>query len=148
MAREAEVYAGCAVAGATSPEPTIAMVQGACIAGGLMLAWSCGLIVASHDAFFADPVARMGIRGVEYFAHPWWMPPRFAEEFLFLGERVGAKRAREHGMVNRVVPRDRLEAAARCSSMASIAARIRLSGRAVMRNRTFQLLAVASMLLE
>jgi enoyl-CoA hydratase len=86
------------------------MVQGACIAGGLMLAWSCDLVVASDDAFFADPVVRMGIPGVEYFAHPWQMGPRFAKEFLFLGERVDATRARELGMVNRVVPRESLEA--------------------------------------
>ncbi len=51
----------------------------------------------------------MGIPGVEYFAHPWQMGPRFAKEFLFLGERVGAERARELGMVNRVVPRAELE---------------------------------------
>ena len=70
------------------------MVQGACVAGGLMLAWCCDLIVAADDAFFADPVVRMGIPGVEYFAHPWVMGPRFAKEFLFLGERVGADRGR------------------------------------------------------
>ena len=86
----------------------IAQVQGACIAGGLMLAWICDLIVASDDAFFADPVVRMGIPGVEYFAHPWVMGPRQAKEFLFLGERVDAARALQLGMINRVVPRMRL----------------------------------------
>src|SRR5690606_14873197 len=48
--------------------------------------------------------------GVEYFAHPWVMGPRFAKEFLFLGDRVDARRAYELGMVNRVVPRAALEA--------------------------------------
>jgi enoyl-CoA hydratase len=85
------------------------MVQGACIAGGLMLAWCCDLVMAADDAFFADPVVRMGIPGVEYFAHPWVMGPRFAKEFLFTGERVPAARALEWGMVNRVVPRAELE---------------------------------------
>jgi enoyl-CoA hydratase len=41
--------------------------------------------VAADDAFFADPVVRMGIRGVEYFAHPWVLGPRFAKEVLFTG---------------------------------------------------------------
>ena len=50
----------------------------------------------------------MGIPGVEYFAHPWVMGPRQAKEFLFLGERVDAARALQLGMINRVVPRDRL----------------------------------------
>jgi enoyl-CoA hydratase len=90
------------------PKPTIAMVHGACIAGGLMLAWCCDFIVAAEDAFFADPVVRMGIPGVEYFAHPWVMGPRAAKEFLFTGDRVGASRARELGMVNQVVPREEL----------------------------------------
>ncbi|MDP9102330.1 MAG: enoyl-CoA hydratase [Actinomycetota bacterium] len=110
LARESEVYVGMCRRWRDLPKPTIAMVQGACIAGGLMLAWSCDLVVASDDAFFADPVVRMGIPGVEYFAHPWQMGVRFAKEFLFLGERVAAARARELGMVNRVVPRETLEA--------------------------------------
>jgi enoyl-CoA hydratase len=84
------------------------MVQGACIAGGLMLAWVCDLIVASSDAFFADPVVKMGIPGVEYFAHPWVLGPRFAREVLFTGSRFTASRAYEVGMVNRVVPRSDL----------------------------------------
>lgn len=109
FAREQEVYLGMCRRWRDMPKPTIAMVQGACIAGGLMLAWSCDLVVASDDAFFADPVVRMGIPGVEYFAHPWQMGPRFAKEFLFLGEPVDAPRARELGMINRVVPRADLE---------------------------------------
>jgi len=109
FARESEVYLGMCRRWRELPKPTIAMVQGACIAGGLMLAWVCDLVVAAEDAFFADPVVRMGIPGVEYFAHPWVMGPRFAKEFLFLGERVGAARALELGMVNRVVPRATLQ---------------------------------------
>ncbi|WP_414638444.1 enoyl-CoA hydratase [Actinophytocola sp.] len=104
-AREMEVYLGMCRRWREIPKPTIAMVQGACIAGGLMLAWVCDLIVAADDAFFADPVVRMGIPGVEYFAHPWVLGPRAAKEFLFTGDRFDARRALELGMVNRVVPR-------------------------------------------
>lgn len=107
--REAELYLGMCRRWRELPKPTIAMVQGACIAGGLMLAWACDLIVASDDAVFADPVLRMGIPGVEYFAHPFVMNPRLAKEFLFLGDKLPAARAAEIGMINRVVPRARLE---------------------------------------
>ena len=107
-AREMEVYLGMCRRWRELPKPTIAMVQGACIAGGLMLAWVCDLIVASDDAFFADPVVRMGIPGVEYFAHPWALGPRFAKEMLFTGDRFTAARAYELGMVSRVVPRAEL----------------------------------------
>ena len=108
-ARELEVYLGMCRRWREIPKPTIAMVQGACIAGGLMLAWVCDLIVAAEDAFFADPVVRMGIPGVEYFAHPWVLGPRAAKELLFTGDRFDAARALALGMVNRVVPRADLE---------------------------------------
>ena len=107
--REQEVYLGMCRRWHDIPKPTIAMVQGACIAGGLMLAWVCDLIVASDDAFFQDPVVRMGIPGVEYFAHAHELNPRVAKEFLYLGERMPADRAYQMGMVNRVVPRAELE---------------------------------------
>jgi enoyl-CoA hydratase len=110
LARESEVYLGMCRRWRELPKPTIAMVQGACIAGGLMLAWVCDLIVAADDAFFADPVVRMGIPGVEYFAHPWAMPPRIAKEFLFTGDRMPARRAYEVGMINQVLPRAELAA--------------------------------------
>ncbi|MDI9916521.1 enoyl-CoA hydratase [Rhodococcus sp. IEGM 1379] len=109
FAREMEVYLGMCRRWREIPKPTIAMVHGACIAGGLMLAWVCDMIVASDDAFFSDPVVRMGIPGVEYFAHPWMVGSRFAKEMLFTGDRFTAQRAYEIGMVNRVVARDELE---------------------------------------
>ena len=111
FAREEEVYIGMCRRWRELPKPMIAMVQGACISGGLMLAWICDLIVASDDAFFADPVVRMGIPGVEFFAHPWVLGSRVAREFLYTGDRISAQRAYEVGMVNRVVPRDDLERA-------------------------------------
>lgn len=107
--REQEQYLGMCKRWREVPKPTIAMVQGACIAGGLMLAWACDLIVASEDAFFQDPVnPLMGIPGVEYFAHAFELPPRVAKEFLLLGERMPAPRACSFGMVNKVVPREDL----------------------------------------
>lgn len=109
-ARESEVYLGMCRRWREIPKPMIASVQGACVAGALMLAWVCDLIVAAEDAFFADPVVRMGIPGVEYFAHPWVLGPRAAKEVLFTGERFSAAQAKEWGMLNRVVPRDDLEA--------------------------------------
>jgi Enoyl-CoA hydratase/carnithine racemase len=108
-AREMEVYLGMCRRWRDIPKPVIAMVQGACIAGGLMLAFVCDLIVASEGAFFADPVVRMGIPGVEYFAHPWVLGPRATKEVLFTGDRFSAQRAYEWGLVNRVVARDALE---------------------------------------
>jgi len=108
-AREQEVYLGMCRRWRELPKPSIAMVQGACIGGGLMLAWVCDLIVASDDAFFSDPVVRMGIPGVEFFAHPWVLGPRVAREFLYTGMRMPAHRAYEVGMVNRVVAREELE---------------------------------------
>ncbi|ARD46131.1 enoyl-CoA hydratase [Colwellia sp. PAMC 21821] len=110
-AREHEVYLGMCRRWRDLPKPTIAMVQGACVAGGLMLAWVCDLIIADDKAFFSDPVVRMGIPGVEYFAHVHELNPRIAKEFLFTGDRMSAERAYQMGMVNRVVPTENLREA-------------------------------------
>jgi enoyl-CoA hydratase len=108
--REQEVYLGMCRRWRDIPKPTIAAVQGGCIAGGLMLAWVCDFIVATQDAFFQDPVNRMGIPGVEYFAHGFELPPRVAKEFIMLGERMSAERAYNFGMVNRLSTRETLMA--------------------------------------
>ncbi|GAA3955901.1 enoyl-CoA hydratase [Gordonia caeni] len=110
LAREIEVYVGMCRRWRDMPKPLIAQVHGACIAGGLMLAWAADFIVASDDAFFSDPVARMGIPGVEYFAHAYVLGPRRAKEILMTGERFTAQQALDWGMVNHVVPRDELAA--------------------------------------
>lgn len=92
-------------------KPTIAAVQGQCIAGGLMLCWPCDLIIAADNARFSDPVVRMGIGGVEYHAHTWEVGPRKAKEWLFTGRTFTAEEAERLGMVNRVVPLDELRSA-------------------------------------
>jgi enoyl-CoA hydratase/carnithine racemase len=93
------------------PKPSIAAVQGKCIAAGLMLCWPCDLIVAADNAQFSDPVLAMGICGVELHAHTWELGPRKAKELLFTGAPITAEEARQLGMVNKVVPLDELESA-------------------------------------
>ncbi|GAB2824881.1 enoyl-CoA hydratase [Actinocorallia aurea] len=95
------------------PKPTIAAVQGRCIAGGLLLCWPCDLILASDDALFSDPVVTMGIGGVEYHGHTWELGARKAKEILFTGRPLTAEEAEKTGMVTRVVPRADLDAETR-----------------------------------
>jgi enoyl-CoA hydratase/carnithine racemase len=92
-------------------KPTIAMVQGHCVAGGLMLAAMCDLIVASDDAVFSNPVLRMTGAGVEVLTEPFELGFRKAKEFLFTGDEIDATEAARLGLVNRVVPRAQLEEA-------------------------------------
>ena len=89
------------------PKPTIAAVNGSCVAAGLMLACMCDLIVAADDAVFSNPVLRMTGAAVEILVEPWEMPPRKAKEFLLAAEKFTADEAERLGMVNRVVPADR-----------------------------------------
>ncbi|MEU3619209.1 enoyl-CoA hydratase [Streptomyces sp. NPDC006872] len=93
------------------PKPTVAAVQGKCIAAGLMLCWPCDLIVAAENAEFSDPVVHMGIGGVEYHGHTWELGARKAKEILFTGRPLTAREAEQVGMVNKVVPLDELDAA-------------------------------------
>jgi enoyl-CoA hydratase/carnithine racemase len=95
------------------PKITIAAVQGTCSAAGLMLAAMCDLIVAADDAKFSNPVARMSGVGVELLIEPWELGPRLAKEFLLCASVLDAEAAQRAGLVNRVVPRDGLAAAAR-----------------------------------
>jgi enoyl-CoA hydratase len=115
-------------------KPSIAAVQGKCIAAGLMLCWPCDLIVAAEDAQFSDPVGLMGMPGVEFFAHPWEFGPRRAKQLLFTASTFTAQQAYETGMVNEVVPAGELvertmELAATVAAMDPWA--VRLAKRAV-----------------
>jgi enoyl-CoA hydratase len=111
FARETEIYLDMIRRLRDCALPTIAQVQGRCIAGGLMLAWACDLIVASDDATFCDPTVAMGVCGVEWFVHPWELGSRKAKEMLFTGDTWTAADAKAVGMVNQVVPRADLPAA-------------------------------------
>ncbi len=111
MAREEELYTGFCERWRNIPKPTIAAVQGRCVAGGLMLAWPSDIIIAADDAVFEDVTLMLGIPGVELFAHPWELGVRKAKEMLFAGAQIGAEEARQMGMVNRVVPKAELESA-------------------------------------
>lgn len=87
------------------PKPTIAQVQGACVAGGFMIANMCDLVVAGESAYFSDPVGHtLGAAATEVLIHPWVMGARKAKEMLFSGGKIGAQEAHAIGMVNRVVP--------------------------------------------
>lgn len=89
---------------------TIAQVQGNAISAALMLIWACDLIVAADDAKFSDVVAvRMGMPGVEYYAHPWEFGARKAKELLLTGDALDADEAYRLGMVSKVFPRAELE---------------------------------------
>jgi len=109
MAREKEIYIGFSERWRNIPKPTIAQVQGKCIAGGLMLAWPCDLIVAADDAMFMDNTVSMGVGGAEFFAHPWEVGIRKAKEMLFTADWLSAAEAQRLGMVNHVVPPAELE---------------------------------------
>jgi len=88
---------------------TIAQVQGNVISAGLMLMWACDLIVAAEDAVFADVVStRLGMCGVEYFAHPWEFGPRKTKELLLTGDSLDADEAHRLGMVSKVFSNERL----------------------------------------
>lgn len=95
------------------PKPSIAAVQGVCIAGGLLLAWPCDLIIAAENATFSDPVVNLGIGGVEYHGHTWEWGARKAKELLFTGRAMTAAEAERLGMVTRVVPLDELRSQTR-----------------------------------
>ncbi len=82
---------------------TIAEVHGTVFAAGLMLAWCCDLIVAAEGTTFADVVGtRLGMCGLEYFAHPWEFGPRKAKELLLTGDSIDADEAYRLGMVSKV----------------------------------------------
>jgi enoyl-CoA hydratase/carnithine racemase len=93
----------------TLPQPVIAQVQGLVTAAGCQLAASCDLVIAAEEAAFATPGVKIGLfcttPGV---ALARAVPPRKALEMLLTGTPISAREAERWGLVNRVVPADRL----------------------------------------
>ena len=84
---------------------TVAQVHGDVYAAGLMLMWACDLIVAADNVSFADVVGtRLGMCGVEYFAHPWELGPRKTKELMLTGDSLSVDEAHALGMVSKIFP--------------------------------------------
>lgn len=107
---------------------TVAQVHGPVYAAGLMLMWACDLIVAAEGTRFADVVgARLGMCGVEYFAHPWEFGPRKTKELMLTGDSIDADEAWRLGMVSKVfspetLADDTLEFARRIAKLPTVTA--------------------------
>ncbi|HQS07434.1 MAG: enoyl-CoA hydratase [Rhizobiales bacterium 24-66-13] len=94
------------------PKPTIAAVRGPCLAGACELALACDMTIAGEDAFFGEPELKFGA-GIVVMILPWLVGPKIAKEIILTGaDRINAARAREIGMVNRVVPDAEVDAEA------------------------------------
>ena len=88
---------------------TLAQVHGQVLSAGLMLAWCCDLIVAAEDTLFCDVVgARIGMCGMEYFAHPWEFGARKTKELMLTGDAIDAEEAWRLGMVSKIYPAESL----------------------------------------
>lgn len=96
---------------ATCPRPTLAMIRGHCMGGGLAIAVCCDLRLASEDSGFAIPAARLGVgyraSGLKTLVD--LVGPAFAKEIIFTARRFSADEAQDMGLVNRVVPAEALE---------------------------------------
>ena len=94
------------------PKPTIAMIKGYCIGGGLGLAVCCDLRICSDNSKFGIPAAKLGLGysypGVKRLVN--LVGPSFAKEIFYTARQFDAEEARVMGLVNRVVPGDELEA--------------------------------------
>jgi enoyl-CoA hydratase/carnithine racemase len=94
------------------PKPVIAQVHGLATAAGCQLAATCDLVVASEEARFATPGVKIGLFcTTPAVALCRAVPPKKAMEMLLTGTPIDAREAERVGLVNRVVPAERLEAA-------------------------------------
>jgi enoyl-CoA hydratase/carnithine racemase len=94
------------------PKPTIAMIQGYCVGGGLGLALCCDLRLAAEDARFAVPAAKLGLGyafdGIKRLVDV--VGPSFAKEIFYTARQFDSAEALQMGLVNRVVPTANIEA--------------------------------------
>ncbi|TMC90730.1 MAG: enoyl-CoA hydratase/isomerase family protein [Chloroflexi bacterium] len=92
------------------PRPTIAAVRGWCLAGACELAMACDMVVATEDSRFGEPEIRYG-SGPVALIMPFVLGQKKTNELLFTGDTMDAAEAHRCGLVNRVVPADRLDSA-------------------------------------
>src|SRR5262244_391408 len=92
-------------------KPVIASVQGHCLGGGCELVMMCDLTIAADDALFGEPEIRFSNVGPALIM-PFIIGQKRARELLYMGDPIDAQTALQYGMVNRVVSRADLDAAA------------------------------------
>lgn len=123
--------------------PTIAVVQGYCLAGALELSLACDMTVAASDALFGEPEVRFG-SGAVAMLFPWITGPKQAKELLFTGDdRITADRALQMGLINYVVaPKDVMAEGLRLARNVanSSAASVQKTKQAV--NRTYDMMGL------
>jgi enoyl-CoA hydratase len=95
-------------------KPIIAAVNGSALAGGCEIMLSCDLVVAVEEATFGIPEVKRGLMAAAgaLIRLPKRIPPAIALELALTGEPIDARRALDIGLINRVVPRERLMAEA------------------------------------
>lgn len=98
-----EMWQGVPSVGAPCTKPVIAAVHGWCIGGAYCIVQMCDLVVASENTVFKYPEAQLGFTGGLIASAVARIPHKVAMEFMMLGEDFDAQRAREAGMVNKVV---------------------------------------------
>ncbi len=88
------------------PHPTVAVVQGVCVGGGMIITACCDLAVCGESSRFGAPINRLGLTMAYEEMTPLLAAAgaRQVLEILLTGELVSARRAREIGLVNRVEP--------------------------------------------
>jgi enoyl-CoA hydratase/carnithine racemase len=89
--------------GIATDKPIIAAVAGWCIGGGLVMAMMCDLLVAAEGARFSYPEGKVGITGGMIAGLAARIPHKVAMEMMLIGEPIGAERAYQVGLANRVV---------------------------------------------
>jgi enoyl-CoA hydratase/carnithine racemase len=89
--------------GIATEKPIIAAVAGWCIGGGLVMAMMCDLLVATEDAKFSYPEGKAGITGGMIAGLAARIPHKIAMEMMLVGEPIGAERAYQAGLVNKIV---------------------------------------------
>jgi enoyl-CoA hydratase len=125
------------------PKPTIALVHGFCMAGAFEVALGCDITIAAEGARFGEPEVRFGT-GIVAMLLPWAVLPKHAKEMLLTGtDKMDAARAHAIGIVNHVVPQDRLIAFGRTMAMDIAAAAgpsVFFTKRAM--NRTYEIMGM------
>jgi enoyl-CoA hydratase len=109
------------------PKPMIAQVHGYALGGGTYWALLPDITIASEDAYFQMPLVQgLGFPGGETMIEPWtFMNRKRAAEYLYTAQTLSAAEALDMGIINKVVPRDELDAAV--DAMATLIARAPLS---------------------